>query len=93
MREKNIEHKLVMDTKVRGGIAVKFTSPGMTGVPDRLILLPKGRAGFVEVKAPGKKPRLLQEYRMKQLRELGFPVFVIDGTEQIGGVLDEIQAS
>ena len=71
-------------------MAVKFTSPGTNGMPDRLVLLPGGRMGFVELKAPGKKPRLVQELRMRQLRRLGFFAAVIDGFEQIGGVLDEI---
>ena len=93
MREKAIEKKLVMAAKRRGGMAVKFTSPGTNGMPDRLVLMPKSRIGFVELKAPGKKPRILQELRMRQLRRLGFYAVVIDGTEQIGGVLDEIQAS
>ncbi len=93
MREKAIEKKLVMAAKRRGGMAVKFTSPGMNGMPDRLVLLPDGRMGFVELKAPQKKPRLVQELRMRQLRRLGFYAVVIDGVDQIGGVLDEIQAS
>ncbi len=93
MREKAIEKKLVMAANRRGGMAVKFTSPGMNGMPDRLVLLPDGRMGFVELKAPGKKPRLVQELRMRQLRRLGFYAVVIDGADQIGGVLDEIQAS
>ncbi len=93
MREKAIEKKLVMAAKRRGGMAVKFTSPGMNGMPDRLVLLPDGRMGFVELKAPQKKPRLAQELRMRQLRRLGFYAVVIDGVDQIGGVLDEIQAS
>ena len=93
MRERTIEKKLVIEAKRRGGMAVKFTSPGTNGMPDRLVLLPGGRMGFVELKAPGKKPRLVQELRMRQLRRLGFFAAVIDGLEQIGGVLDEIQAS
>ena len=93
MREKAIEKKLVMAAKRRGGMAVKFTSPGTNGMPDRIVLLPGGRMGFVELKAPGKKPRLVQELRMRQLRRLGFFAAVIDGLEQIGGVLDEIQAT
>ena len=53
MREKTIEQKLVQAVKAKGGIAPKFVSPGFSGVPDRLILLPDGKCGFVEVKAPG----------------------------------------
>ena len=51
MREKAIEQKLVKAVRARGGIAPKFVSPGFSGVPDRLILLPDGKCGFVEVKA------------------------------------------
>ena len=91
MREKNIEAALVRATGNRGGICPKFTSPGMDGMPDRLVLLPHGRFCFVEVKAPGEKPRPLQAYRHRQLRRLGISVYVLDGTEQIGGILDEIE--
>lgn len=93
MREKQVEQRLVQEVKKRGGICPKFVSPGFAGMPDRLILLPGGRFAFAEVKAPGEKPRSLQKARHKLLRRLGFPVFVIDGTEQIGGVLDAIQSA
>ena len=90
MREKTIEHKLVMAAKRRGGMAPKFTSPGTNGMPDRIVLLPGGRMGFVELKAPGKKPRLLQELRMRQLRRMGFLVAVVDNVAQIDYVLRRI---
>ena len=90
MREKTIEQKLVQAVKAKGGIAPKFVSPGFSGVPDRLILLPDGKCGFVEVKVPGEKLRPLQESRIRLLRRLGFKVYVLDGAEQIGGILDEI---
>lgn len=91
MREKFVEQKLVQAVKAMGGIAPKFTSPGMAGMPDRLVLLPGGRMAFAELKAPGKKPRALQMARHRLLQRLGFKVYVIDGTEQIGSVLDEIE--
>ena len=90
MREKNIEARLVAEVRRRGGLAPKFVSPGLDGVPDRLILLPGGKFAFAELKAPGKTLRPLQALRKRQLEKLGFRVFVIDGTEQIGGVLDAI---
>lgn len=91
MREKQIEHALVMAVKAAGGMCPKLVSPGTDGMPDRMILLPKGHIGFVEVKAPGKKPRPLQERRHKQLRELGFKVFILDGREQIPEILKEVE--
>ena len=90
MREKHIEKELAARTKAMGGIAPKFTSPGFDGMPDRLVLLPGGRMGFVELKAPGRTPRPLQLARHRLLRRLGFKVFVIDGIEQIDSVLEEI---
>lgn len=90
MRERAIERKLIQAVRRSGGLALKFVSPGLNGVPDRLLLFMGGRAAFCEVKAPGQKPRPLQVHRMEQLRRLGFKVFVIDDTEQIGGVISEI---
>ena len=90
MRERAIERKLIQAVRRSGGLALKFVSPGFNGVPDRLLLFMGGRAAFCEVKAPGHKPRPLQVHRMEQLRRLGFKVFVIDDTEQIGGVISEI---
>ena len=92
MREREVERRLVTEVKKRGGLAPKCTSPGLDGVPDRLVLLPDGRLAFVEVKAPGQKMRPLQLLRKRQLEELGFRVYCIDRPKQIGGVLDEIQA-
>jgi hypothetical protein len=92
MREKTIEHQLVMAAKAIGGIAPKLVSPGFDGMPDRLVLLPGGRIGFVEVKAPGKTPRPLQTHRHRQLRALGFPVFVLDDPERIPWILEEVAA-
>jgi len=91
MTEKYIEQKLVAAAKKRGGMALKFVSPGLDGVPDRIVLLPMGRIAFIELKAPGKKMRPIQVKRKRQLEALGFLVYCIDGIEQIGGVLDEIK--
>ena len=93
MRENKIEAKLKQMVEKQGGIAPKFVSPGLSGMPDRLVLLPGGLIAFVEVKAPGKVPRPLQEARHRMLRKLGFKVYVLDDAGQIGGILDEIRAT
>lgn len=84
MREKEIEHHLVMETRKAGGMAVKFVSPSFSGMPDRLVLLGDGKMGFVEVKAP------LQLKRHATLRRLGYRVFVLDAMEDIPAVLNAI---
>ena len=92
MREKQIEKELVNAVKAEGGICPKLICPGMNGMPDRLVLLPDCRIGFVEVKAPGKKPRPLQMNRHRLLLKLGFPVFILDDPEQIPKIIEEVAA-
>jgi len=90
MRERALERKLVQAVKSMGGIAPKFVSPGFDGMPDRIVLLPGGKIGFVEVKRHGKKPRPLQESRHGMLRRLGFKVYVLDDITQITKIIKEI---
>ena len=89
MLEKQIERKLTEKVKKLNGMCLKQTS--LAGIPDRLILLPGGKMAFVELKAPGEKPRKLQQIRIKQLRKMGFMCFVVDGLEMISDVLDSIK--
>lgn len=91
MREKKIEQKLVTAVKKHGGICPKFVSPGFDGMPDRLLFLPHGRFAFVEVKAPGEKPRPLQLSRHRLLRRLGFQVYVLDALEDIDKIILEVK--
>lgn len=91
MTEKEIEQMLIKEVKKRNGVAWKFISPGINGVPDRLVLMPGRNMAFVELKAPGKKMRPLQIKRKSQLEALGFLVYCIDDPRQIGGVLDAIE--
>ena len=86
MLEKQIERKLCDEVDKLNGMCLKQN--GIAGIPDRLVLLPGGRMAFVELKAPGEKPRKLQEIRMKQLQKMGFRCFVVDSTVAIKPVLD-----
>ncbi len=90
MLEKEIEMQLVRTAKQMGGRTVKFISPGFDGMPDRLVLLPGGKCGFVEVKAPGKKPRALQLVRHEMLKALGFKAYVLDSIQQIEEIINDI---
>ncbi|MDR1705185.1 MAG: VRR-NUC domain-containing protein [Clostridiales bacterium] len=88
--EKALERKLREAVKKAGGLAVKLTPVGLTGMPDRLILLPGGRVAFAEIKSAGKKPTALQQTRIAALRVLGFTAAVIDGEERLKGFLEEL---
>lgn len=87
--ESRIEKKLVKAVRNKGGIALKFVSPGNNGYPDRLVLISYGHISFVEVKAPGEIPRRLQLARHKKLISLGFKVFVLDDERQIPKIIEE----
>lgn len=93
MLEREVEKALVRQIKNAGGIAPKLTSPGTAGMPDRIIILPGGKIAFVELKAPGQKPRPIQIRQMDRLTQLGCMVRTIDHPNQIQGLIDEIQAT
>lgn len=90
MRERFIERKFVEAVKKKGGFAPKFVSPGLDGMPDRIVLFPIGKIAFVELKAAGEMMRPLQVRRKRQLEELGFSVYCVDDVSQIDGVIKEI---
>ncbi len=83
MEESRIENYLKKQVEKMGGKAYKWNPTGVIGVPDRMVLLPGGKVIFIELKAPGKKLRKIQEYRAKQLRDLGFQVECLDTVEKI----------
>ncbi len=71
--EKDIEKKLRDMVERHGGLCLKWVCPGWAGVPDRIVLLPRGRVWFVELKRPkGGQMSKLQVWWMKKLQELGF---------------------
>jgi len=90
MRESKIEKALALEVKKHGGMALKFVSPGMAGVPDRLVLIPNGEVIFVELKAPGKTMRPIQLKRKEQLENLGFKVYLIDSLGGVDGFVREV---
>lgn len=93
MRERDVEYALAQAVKQAGGLCWKFTSPALAGVPDRIVILPQGHVGFIEVKAPGQHPRPIQQRRIAQIRNLGIPALVIDHPNQIQEALHAIRTA
>lgn len=91
MLEKELERKFKDAVKKEGGKAYKFTSPGNDGVPDRLVVLPGNRIGFVELKQTGKSPTELQKKQIGNLRALGCCAMVLDRAEDIPEVISRIK--
>ena len=91
MRESTIEKHLCKQVVEAGGLCWKITSPNLRGVPDRLVMLTLGRACWVELKAPGKKPTALQLRRHAQLRNLGHKVVVLDTIEAVDAFVGDFK--
>lgn len=90
MKESNIERFFIKECKKKRWLPLKFVSPSMSGLPDRIVLLPGGKVSFVELKAEGEKPRPLQKAVHKILAGLGFHVYVIDSKSGVKAYVDEI---
>lgn len=89
--EKATENYLRSRVEARGGICLKFASMTETGYPDRIVLMRGGICAFVELKSKGEHPTRLQQVRHEQLREIGYPVYVIDGRDGVDNMLDELR--
>lgn len=85
--EKYLEKKLKDEIKKIGGWSLKLLATHITGLPDRLCLLPQGRLFFAEIKTTKKNPSPIQRLIHRKLRKLGFKVFVIDTSEQIKEII------
>jgi len=92
MRESVVEAAFVRAVRVRGGRAWKFRSPGMRGVPDRIVTMPARSVFFVELKAPGKVLDAHQANCHALLRHYGAEVYVLDTLERVAAFFDEAPA-
>ena len=88
--EKAIERYCVDAAKKSGGVALKFSSPSTRGVPDRMIIKPGGKIGFLELKSTGKKPTKLQQHWLDRLNDLGFKAEVADSKSKVKSFIEEL---
>ena len=87
--EKSTEAFLRDEIKALGGRSYKWVSPGCSGVPDRIVILPNGRIFFVELKSEGRKSSAQQKKRQAELRALGCNVYAdIDTKAKVREVIE-----
>lgn len=88
--ERTIERFLVARVKARGGLCLKWVSPGTCGVPDRIILLPNGRVIFAELKRPvGGRLSARQKHLHDRLLRMGMHCITLSTKEEIDALLRE----
>ncbi len=90
MDERSVERLLKkrVEESIPDAKCLKFVSPGYSGVPDRIILLPGGAVVFVELKRPGEQPRQRQLYVQSEFRKMGFTVAgCVDSPEAVNEVV------
>lgn len=79
--EGTVENHLKDEAEAHGCLCYKFTSPGNNGVPDRIVIgidrFGVKHTDFIETKAPGEKPRLLQQIVHEEMRDHGATVYVL----------------
>lgn len=89
MLENEIEQKMKEMVEAVDGKLLKMRVTGESGIPDRLMLLPGGKACFVELKQKGKKPTKKQLYYHQKLIRQGHAVYVIDNVQDAADLVQE----
>ena len=85
--ENSIETDLRLGVEAKGGMCLKWVSPGRRGVPDRIVVTRRGNTIYVETKAPGGRLESWQERCHAELRKRKCRVEVIWTPEQVNGFL------
>lgn len=91
MTEKEVEAVLVKQVRRLGGRAYKWVSPGNSGVPDRIVILPGLRPVFVELKTAEGRLSQLQKNQIKRLEALGQEVKVLYGIQGVDAFLEGLE--
>ena len=90
MSEKRLEQLLHREVLKRGGRTYKFVSPGNTGVPDRVVLLPGHPPYFVELKTDTGRLSQVQKVQIERFKKAGQKVYVTYGLEGIEKFLEKV---
>lgn len=85
--ERDVEKAFVQGVRKLGGKAYKFISPGNVGVPDRIVLWPRGGVEFVELKTTTGRLSPMQRVQIQRLKDLGATVYILYGHADVASYL------
>lgn len=86
-----VENYLIKQSKANGYLCYKFTSPGKRGVPDRIVI-GNGHTIFIELKSETGDLRKQQEFRIREMREHGADVRVLNTKQKIDQFFLELES-
>lgn len=90
MKESKIEAHLKKEIAKINGLCLKWVAPGTRGVPDRIIIMPKGKTYFIEMKQEKGKLHPLQKYVHKQFATRGHSVYVLWSKQDVDDFISEV---
>lgn len=90
VRENKVETYLKREVAEMGGLSRKFVSPGVTGVPDQMIIA-QGFVWLVEVKTVDGELSPVQEREIARLRDHGAAVRVVFGVDGVDKFIAEVK--
>lgn len=91
-REAKVEQYLTESIEARGGLCLKWVSPGNAGVPDRLVVLPGHTPFAVEVKTVDGRMSRQQSSMRTKLQDAGMFVSVVYGRKEVDTLMEAIDA-
>ena len=90
MLEKEIERRMALMIKQRGGLCYKFVSPSNPGVPDRIIITPEGRIVFVELKTEIGRLANIQKWQVGEMQKRNADVRIVKGWDEAKALVEEV---
>lgn len=90
MLESAVQGKIIKQLEAIGCVVIKIIKANKNGIPDLLVLLPNGRAVFIEVKKPGGVASKLQQYYIELLRKQGFTAFICDDPQDAVSMVERL---
>lgn len=78
MSEATFKAKVLEKYRKEGWLVIGLIQTTLNGIPDTLLMRKGDEPFFIEFKAKGKKPRELQQYRHKEIKEItGYETLVM----------------
>ena len=87
--EETVESYLKKIAEANGWLCLKFKAPGVSGVPDRM-LIKNGEIYFIECKSPVGKLTKIQIARIREMESYGAKIRILASKPAIDAFFDQV---